>query len=197
MGIRIVGGIFKGRVLETPPGLITRPTSQRLREAVFNICQHEIEGADFLDLFAGTGAMGFEALSRRARSATFVEKDPQAVECLKKNLSRLPLEEEQGAEVIATDVLSALRRMAQQQKTYALIYVDPPYGMGKDSLAWQIMEFLGRGDLLHDDTTVFLEESSTFVLPADAVGCLQCRRKRKAGRTTLYEWIRADYSSEC
>ena len=91
MTLRIIGGKFKGRLIKTPKGEKTRPTSAILRKAVFDICQNQITDARFLDLFAGSGAMGLEALSRGASHATFVERDKHSVSCLKENLALLNL----------------------------------------------------------------------------------------------------------
>lgn len=85
MTLRVIAGKYKGRSLKTPKATSTRPTQGMLREAVFNICQNEIEGAFFLDLFAGSGAMGFEAISRGAMKATLVEQNRQAQLCIKEN----------------------------------------------------------------------------------------------------------------
>ena len=122
MTLRILGGTFKGRLLKSPSEKTTRPTQGVLRAAVFNICQHEIEGATFLDLFAGSGAMGLEALSRGAKSATFVEKDKAAATCIRENIELLGVKEK--TEVLCAPVNAALNKMT---KPFDMIYIDPPY----------------------------------------------------------------------
>lgn len=123
MTLRMIAGTFKGRLLKTPKSTSTRPTQGMLREAIFNICQNEISGARFLDLFAGSGAMGLEALSRGASHSTFVEQNRQAIACIKENISLLGVEPK--TRLIPTDASRALTLLATQQ--FDLIYIDPPY----------------------------------------------------------------------
>jgi 16S rRNA (guanine(966)-N(2))-methyltransferase RsmD len=122
MTLRIFGGQFKGRVLKSPKSETTRPTQGIVREAVFNICQELTQGARFLDLFAGSGAMGLEALSRGASHATFVERDKHSVSCLKENLTLLNLTDR--AQVFPIDAHAALNKITQ---SFDIIYIDPPY----------------------------------------------------------------------
>jgi 16S rRNA (guanine(966)-N(2))-methyltransferase RsmD len=153
MSLRIIGGVFKGRTLKSPNISSTRPTQGMLREAVFNICQNRIEGAHFLDLFAGSGAMGIEALSRGAAHATFVEKNRQALGCIKENLSSFQLEKQ--SQIIPLDAQRALQLLAKQEARFDLIYVDPPYDI-------QTSPFLDAlAALLSDDGLLFIEERSS------------------------------------
>lgn len=133
MGIKIIGGSFKGRLLKTPKGNQTRPTTGLVRGAVFNICQEQVAGARFLDLFAGSGAMGFEALSRGASFATFIEKDRQALRILKENASLLSVEPK--IQIIGGPVIASLSRLATP---YDIIYIDPPYGNSVNDVLQQI-----------------------------------------------------------
>jgi 16S rRNA (guanine966-N2)-methyltransferase len=119
--MRIVAGEHRGARIFAPKGQATRPTSDRVREAAFNLIG-PIDGATVLDLFAGSGAMGLEALSRGAASATFIENDRDAVRSIERNLAKLRLT---GAKVVQRDVLQAL---ATDRSTYDLILCDPPYG---------------------------------------------------------------------
>lgn len=123
MTLRIIGGTFKGRLLKTAKSSSTRPTQGMLREAIFNICQNEISGARFLDLFAGSGAMGLEALSRGASHSTFIEQNRQATLCIKENIASLKLEAK--TRLIPTEASRALLLLRDQQ--FDLIYIDPPY----------------------------------------------------------------------
>jgi 16S rRNA (guanine966-N2)-methyltransferase len=117
--VRVVAGAFKGRRLHAPAGSRTRPTADRVREAVFSILG-PVEGLSVLDLFAGSGALGIEALSRGAASATFVERDPRAVAAIRRNLEALGVE----APVHRRDALAFLRSGAGP---FELVFVDPPY----------------------------------------------------------------------
>ena len=177
--MRIIGGIHRNRKLSTPKGQKTRPTSERLRESVFNICQGWIEGAHVLDLFAGSGAIGLEALSRGAVEATFVDKDRNALRCLQQNAADLQLEEQ--THVIGGDVFRTLERLYEDGQHFDLIYVDPPYnkGFGKQALA-----FLEMHNLLTEDGTLFIEEAEKLPDPKT----LKLIKIRNVGSSFLYEY---------
>jgi 16S rRNA (guanine(966)-N(2))-methyltransferase RsmD len=117
--VRVVAGQFKGRKLQAPPGSATRPTSDKVREALFSVLG-DIEDLDVLDLFAGSGALGIEALSRGAASAAFVDNDPKAVEVIRRNLATAGVE----APVHRRDVL---RFIASADGPFGLVFADPPY----------------------------------------------------------------------
>jgi 16S rRNA (guanine966-N2)-methyltransferase len=123
--VRVIAGSRKGHKLVAPRGLDTRPTSDRVRENVFNLIG-PVDGARVLDLFAGSGALGIEALSRGAASAVFVERDREAVRTIEHNLDRLQLT---GARVVNGDVLRTIAQEATTGAKYDLVLVDPPYGM--------------------------------------------------------------------
>ncbi len=115
--MRVVAGKLKGRTLHAPPGQGTRPTSDKVRGAIFNVLS-DVEGEHVLDLFAGTGALGIEALSRGAADATFVDDHPQAIEAIRRNAAEL------GARIVEREVLSFLRA---GDGHYDLVFADPPY----------------------------------------------------------------------
>jgi 16S rRNA (guanine966-N2)-methyltransferase len=117
--VRVIAGEFGGRRLQAPRGMRTRPTADRVREALFSMLG-DVTGARVLDLFAGSGALGIEALSRGAASAVFVERDPRAIEAIERNLAALGLEER----VVRQDVE---RFLARDEGSYDLILCDPPY----------------------------------------------------------------------
>ncbi len=121
--MRVVAGIYKGRRLEAPRGRSTRPTSDKVREAVFSILG-SVEGSRVLDLYAGTGAMGIEALSRGAADATFVDSDPHALRALRENLDQLGVE---NPRALHADASSFLRQAAQRPQRWDLVFCDPPY----------------------------------------------------------------------
>ena len=123
--MRIIAGLCKGARIFAPKGLETRPTADRVREAAFNLLgPGAAEDATVLDLFAGPGAMGLEALSRGAAHATFVESDREACRTINRNLDKLGLE---GATVLCQDALTALRSDARAGSRYDLVLLDPPY----------------------------------------------------------------------
>ncbi|HZB75695.1 MAG TPA: 16S rRNA (guanine(966)-N(2))-methyltransferase RsmD [Solirubrobacteraceae bacterium] len=121
--MRVIAGTYGGRRLQAPPGEATRPTADRVREALFSILGDRVGGARVLDLFAGSGALGLEALSRGAVSATFVDSAPAAIRALRANLEALGAE----AEVVRADALRWLRSAPAAARQYDLVFLDPPY----------------------------------------------------------------------
>jgi len=134
--MRIIAGTLRSRTLMAPPGLSTRPTSDRLRETLFNVLAPRISGAMFLDLYAGSGAVGMEALSRGAASVTFVERAAAALKVLRANLDRLGIETE--ARVRTESVGAFLRSSAEsapKPERYEVVFLDPPYDAAKEYAA--------------------------------------------------------------
>jgi 16S rRNA (guanine966-N2)-methyltransferase len=175
--VRIVAGSRKGHRIAAPKGVVTRPTSDRVREAVFSILG-PIEGARVLDLYAGSGAMGLEALSRGAASCLFVERDRAAARVIQSNLEKLRLT---GAVVETRDVASALREERARTRRYDLVLVDAPYD------EWEAHEPLLAGllpDLLVDDALVVVETSDR-VEPALPLALVTTRRYGSA-RITVF-----------
>jgi 16S rRNA (guanine(966)-N(2))-methyltransferase RsmD len=129
--VRVVAGAHGGRRLVAPPGDATRPTSDRVREALFSILG-SVEGARVLDLFAGSGALGIEALSRGAAAAVFVDRAPRAIAAVRANLEALGI----AADVRRMEARAALRAASAQADTYDLVFLDPPYrqaaGLGRE-----------------------------------------------------------------
>src|SRR5215472_11221821 len=122
--MRVIAGTYRSRTLEAPPGLATRPTSDRLRETLFNVLAPRIQGARFLDLYAGSGAVGIEALSRGASQAVFVERAAGALKVLRSNLARLGLEK--GVRVVPGSVAGFLRNV-EGVTHFDVVFMDPPY----------------------------------------------------------------------
>jgi 16S rRNA (guanine(966)-N(2))-methyltransferase RsmD len=120
--VRIVAGLYRGRRIEAPPGRNTRPTADRVREALFSILG-DVEGLHALDLFAGSGALGIEALSRGAASATFVDSDARAAATVRRNLESIQAE----AAVYKRDALAWLTQAKARRQAYDLVFLDPPY----------------------------------------------------------------------
>jgi len=123
--VRVIGGQYRSRVLHAPRGLETRPTSDRLRETLFNVLAPQIEGAVFLDLYAGSGAVGIEALSRGAREAIFVEQADKALRVIRSNLAALGIHGNYALE--PRGVTAGLRRLAEAERKADLVFLDPPY----------------------------------------------------------------------
>ena len=171
--MRIIAGTRKGHRIEAPRGLATRPTGDRVREAAFNLIG-PVDGASVLDLYAGSGAMGMEALSRGADSAVFVESDPAACKAIQRNLEKLRLI---GAAVLCRDVLHAL---ATERRQYDLVLLDPPYDMTDFSaLARYLPAVIAQSGLL-------VVESSARVEP-DLPLTQRTSRRYGSARLTLFE----------
>lgn len=151
--MRVIAGCAKRLQLKTVSGFDTRPTTDRVKETLFNMIDPWLCGCSFLDLFAGSGGIGIEALSRGAAGAVFVEKNAKAVQCIKENLLHTRLTER--AEVIASDVLSALHRL-EGRKCFDYIFMDPPYDQ---LLERQVLEYLAGSQLLADEAVVIVEAS--------------------------------------
>ncbi len=160
--MRIIAGSHKGHLLVAPKGIDTRPTGDRVREAAFNLIG-PVDGASVLDLFAGSGAMGLEALSRGAARAVFVESDRAALRAIEQNLDRLRLR----GTVLRQDAVRALQAEAQAGRRYDLVLVDPPYEMYPDlqpALARTLPRVLADGGLLVVETESRVEPELPFEL---------------------------------
>lgn len=179
--MRITGGFLKNQSLKTPKGDKTRPTSEKLRQSVFNIAQAYVEDCLFLDLYAGSGAMGIEALSRGAKEATFIEKDRSALKALRENLNELDLSP--LSTLLAGDVLLLLQKL--KGKSFNLIYIDPPYEQG---LQEKTLVLIDKLHLLHIGGLLFIEESSQKELEIPSLTTMHLQKKRKVGSTFLYQF---------
>lgn len=177
--MRISAGEHRGRRLRSVKGVTTRPTSDLLRQAVFNVLGPRIQGARVLDLFAGTGSVGLEALSRGAATATFVEMDRRAVRTLQSNLETLNLAA--NARLIAGDVLRALKRLQAAGEAFDCIFLDPPYA---GDLAARSIEILADGALLSDNGALVTQAFHKTRLP-DQAGLLRRTWHRRYGESSL------------
>jgi len=178
--MRVIGGIARGSRLAAPRGMATRPTADRVKEAVFNILGSRVPEASFLDLFAGSGAMGIEALSRGAACAVFVESAGQAVKTLRQNLERTGLAE--GARVLNTDYIKAIHLLTAENISFSLAYIDPPYHQG---LATKALARVGKNRLLALGGLALAEIASKEEL-AEEVGPLGKIRVATYGDTAIH-----------
>lgn len=158
MSLRIFAGIFKGRALSSPKTKKTRPTQGIVRQAVFNMLQGELHNAHFLDVFAGSGAMGFEAASQGASFCTFIEQDRVAARALEE--SRVNLGIQAQSEVLVSDLFIALKRLQKRGKCYNIVYIDPPYKEAA-TLVPKVLSELESLGLLAKSACVFVEVSAT------------------------------------
>jgi len=150
--MRVIAGIYKGRRLKTFEGLHIRPTSDRLRETLFNVLAPRIEGARFVDICAGSGAIGIEALSRGAECVVFIESSRKAVSLISENLQHCGIKE--GVRVVNREALSALKYFSQREMQFDIFFFDPPYDSEIHSpVLWHI----AKNNLLAHDGIVVVE----------------------------------------
>jgi 16S rRNA (guanine966-N2)-methyltransferase len=152
--VRIIGGKFKGRKLRSVRGNLTRPTSDRIREAIFNIIAFQVHDVRVLDLFAGTGALGIEALSRGARSAVFIDISKASLSILRENLADLALE--CPTRVIRWDLASNFNCLLSMPRTFDLVFMDPPYNK---MMIGPALDQLHSSQILDSGARVIVEHS--------------------------------------
>lgn len=176
--VRIIAGALRGRVLRTPRGRATRPTADRVREALFSILG-DVSELDVLDLFAGSGALGLEALSRGASYAVFVEEARAAQKVLEDNLRELEVEDR--SRVLAADAHKALGRLAKGKRRFGLVFLDPPYA--RSDVA-ELLEKLAQAGVLLPGAWIVLEHAARDEPPKAPVE-LETRFRRDYGDTAL------------
>ncbi len=168
--MRIISGRLRGRKLKGPAGLELRPTADRLKETLFNILGPSLEDKVWLDVFAGTGAIGIEAISRGAREVIFIEQSSAGCRLIRKNLDLCGVT--RGYHLIQQDAFTALRQLARRGFTSDVIFMDPPY-------RWQpfadLLDTVFSLRLAHDETRVVIEHQRRAVLPADGQGYASAR----------------------
>lgn len=177
--MRIVGGQFRGRRLLVPKGLATRPMTDRVREALFSILGDGVEGRRVLDLFAGSGSLGLESLSRGAAAAVFADKRPEALAAIRRNIEALGLAPD-AARVLRTDLAKGpgpLKGLAG----FDLVFVDPPYGQG---LIPGTLSLLTRCGLASEQALLVAQHRSTEVL-AETMAGWRLTDQRKYGQTVI------------
>jgi 16S rRNA (guanine(966)-N(2))-methyltransferase RsmD len=177
--MRIISGTSKGRKLVTPKSQSLRPTSDRVKESIFNILRLEMEGKVVLDLFAGTGNLGIEALSRGAKKAIFVERGRQAIRLIQRNLSRLGLEE--YSEIVPRDANRAIGILKQRGESFDVILMDPPYEKG---LIQKTLMKLRSHPIYNKDSILVIEHNKREPLPVTLPGW-NLIRQRQIGDTVI------------
>lgn len=176
--MRVIAGVAKGRRLRVPRRKGVRPTSEYLREALFDILGSSVYGVHFLDLYAGSGAVGIEALSRGAAEVVFLEQDPACLRVIRENIEMTGLRKRR---VVPGDVLRVLPRLVRQGESFEIIFVDPPYGT---DLAMRTLDVLASTDLLRPRGVVIVEHFAKEPLPQH-IGMLSQIRMKAHGQTVL------------
>jgi len=163
--MRVIAGIYRSRILKSLKGLALRPTSDRLRETLFNVLGSGIQDSRFLDVFAGTGAVGIEALSRGAEHVSFIENHAPSAALIRKNLAALKVHS--GVTVICADAIRGLETLEAKIKpgepAYDYIFIDPPYSANADYS--RVLQKIGASNLLAERGIVTVEHRKAFDLP--------------------------------
>lgn len=150
--MRVIAGSARSLNLVTIDSMDTRPTTDRIKETLFNIISLDIPGCTFLDMFSGSGAIGIEALSRGADRAVFVENGRKALECIRKNLEFTRLTP--GAQIVSSDAVQSIGTLERQGDRFDIIFMDPPYGK---LLEQDVMTRLSKSDIVTDNTMIIVE----------------------------------------
>ncbi|WP_150268259.1 16S rRNA (guanine(966)-N(2))-methyltransferase RsmD [Paenibacillus tepidiphilus] len=177
--MRVVSGSAKGRPLKSVPGTGTRPTTDKVKEAVFSMIGPYFDGGTVLDLFAGTGGLGIEALSRGMESAVFVDMEPKSIDTVRANLKTVKLEAQ--AEVYRNDAGRALSAMEKRGKVFDLVFLDPPYRLKHGA---DLMQTMLQKGLLSPEALIVLEHESGYAYPEDIPGFRQTKHA-VYGETTI------------
>ncbi len=180
--MRVIAGKYKGRRLYTPKDMSVRPTTDRVKEAVFSIIRDNVFDATFLDLCAGTGNIGIEALSRGARHVTFLEKSLNCISLIEKNLLNCGIEKRTPqVELIRTNIKIGLISLHRRKKIFDLIYFDPPYDA---ALYAKCLQQISDACMLHTKGILLVEHHRKTVLPLE-VGSLVNFRNKQYGNTCI------------
>lgn len=182
MHMRIIAGDARGKVIEAPEGMDTRPVTDKIRQALFNIWQFDIRDTSFLDLFSGSGSMGLEALSRKADRVVMVEKSRKAADVIRRNLKACRFEN-RNVRVLEEDVFQAIADLKKRHETFDRIYLDPPYTV--ESIFDPVMEALGDGELLNPDGEIVIRSLNTKPMK-ERYGKLRKYREKTWGISTAH-----------
>ena len=182
--MRVISGVSRGRLLKAVPGIGTRPTTDKVKEAIYSMIGPFFDGGLVLDLFAGTGGLGIEALSRGMERAIFVDLDKASVAVIRENLQKTGLAEK--AEVYQNDAIRALKALAKRDICFDLVFLDPPYRIKNVE---QLLQLLQEKRLLQAGAIILVEHESAYSC-AETVGCCRLRKHVVYGDTaiTIFEF---------
>jgi 16S rRNA (guanine966-N2)-methyltransferase len=177
--LRIISGEFRGRKLEKLEGMDIRPTTDRVKESLFNMLGARLFDCVFLDLFAGTGGIGIEAYSRGASKIVFIDESTKSIKVLKSNLEMLMLLDK--VEVYNTDYINAINKLALDNRKFDIIFIDPPYLKG---FAQNALIHINDNNLINENGIIVIEHDIQDKMP-ESVGNLNLQRQKKYGNTML------------
>ncbi len=189
--VRVIAGKFKSRQLRTLPGDATRPTSDRLKETLFNLLQTEIEGGKFLDCYAGNGSIGIEAFSRGAGYVAFIESSARAAKVIGENLGRLGLIPSVHYLMLNKLVETGLKILQKAELKFDIVFLDPPYNATEEYP--MVLEKLCRYGLLEDQAIVVAEHAKRVTLAAETAGLARAREV-KQGDSVLTFYRELDHA---
>ena len=187
--MRVISGRARGHKLQAPDGMGTRPTTDRIKESLFNIISPDLYGCDFLDLFSGSGAIGIEALSRGAEKAVFVDNSPVCQKIIDRNLTFTKLKEK--STVYRVDCISAIEKLGILKEKFDIIFMDPPYMGG---FAEPVLEAIVKSQILKPDGYIIVERA-TEVMIAPVEG-LKIVREKNYKKTTMTFLMLEEYKND-
>jgi len=179
LNLRVITGIYRGRKLESIEGMDVRPTSDKVKESLFNILGVDVIDSDFLDLFGGTGSIGIEALSRGARHVVFIDNSIKSIKVLRRNLENLRIKEQ--AEVYNADYQTAINKLYGNRRKFDIIFIDPPYRRG---IAQDALNQINLQPILSENGIIIVEHDDRDDMPEN-VGVLVKYRDKRYGNTRL------------
>jgi 16S rRNA (guanine(966)-N(2))-methyltransferase RsmD len=184
--MRIIGGDAKGRRIYSPKKNKIRPTSDGIKESLFNIIQ-EVSGKSFLDLFAGCGNVGLEALSRGAAQVVFVEKNPIMVNAIKRNLLELGITNKY--KILETEVGKGIKKLQSKSEKFDFIFADPPYEKG---FVREVFQYLGDGEMISSEGLLIFQHSVRENMPGTLTGTFMLTDQRRYGDTLISFFTRTE-----
>ncbi len=185
--MRVISGTAKGKRLKAPAGLDTRPITDMIKEALFNVLGARVRDIRFLDLFAGSGSVGIEALSRGARKVVFVDYSSEAVKIIKENIDNCKFRD--GYQILRNDVFKALRYLKRQEDRFELIYIDPPFP--NEKIFNEVMAAIDAIDILETDGIVIIRAPRRKEMPIMFNG-LNKYRSSHYGESSLHYYCRCE-----
>jgi len=177
--LRVISGKVRGLKLDTPKNLDVRPTTDRVKESLFNIINPYIRESNILDLFAGTGSLGIECLSRGAKNCVFVDKSKESIGIVKSNIKKARVENE--STILNIDFKDAVKRLSVQKQKFDVIFMDPPY---YENMFIDCLKSIDEFSLLKEDGLVVVEHDTNDLFD-DNIGRLYKSREKKYGNTTI------------
>ena len=183
--MRVISGCAKGHKLVAPQGINTRPTTDRIKETLFNVISADVYGSKVLDIFCGSGAIGIEALSRNARISYFIDNDDEALNVLEQNLVHTKLKEK--AIIIKSDAVEAIRKLGLKEEKFDIVFLDPPYA---SDLYLSVLESVLKEGILSKEGIIIVEQSSKDDIPL--INGLKLIKEKKFGTTKMSFWSLED-----